>query len=202
MNVLVITCSAQQQKSSSYNLAQTMLKQLASINTIEVEYFDATRLPHIDSLYADAVCTGQQPHDTNQGSLALSDRLIASLEFADVVIIASPMHNYFLPSSLKSWIDHIVRAGKTFEITATGKQALLNDKPVYILISSGGFFLNANATQPDFFTPYMKEVLGTIGLKNMHFFALEGTALSHNLVQPQIDKLKREICEHLVTHFS
>ncbi len=198
MNVLVINSSPQQDESSAYSVVQTIITRLLELNTTEVEHIDATALPHIDKAYARALCSVDNEHDSSYGSLALSDRLISSLEVADVVIIASPIHNYSLPSGLKSWVDHVVRAGRTFEITATGKRALLDDKPVYILISSGGVFSGKDANQPDFFTPYMKEVMATIGLNNIQFFSIEATVGDKISVQQRIEDVQHQVREHLM----
>lgn len=203
MKVLLINSSPQQRESSTYRLAQEMLNQLsvnAGMNVVDVslEEVDATVLPHIDSAYAAALCAPHIEHDESVGSLAISNRLIESLESADVVIITSPMHNYSLPSGLKSWVDHVVRAGKTFAITAEGKQALLTDKPVYILVSAGGIFSGKEAYQPDFFTPYLKEVLSTIGLTSLQFITIEGTAGEHDVVQKKIDNIQRQVSDYLL----
>jgi FMN-dependent NADH-azoreductase len=198
MNVLVINCSPKKTESSTYRVAKAMIKQLSGIKATKVKLLDATALPHIDSSYASSLCSSDDGFDSQQGSLALSDQLITSLVLANIVIIASPMHNYTLPSCLKSWIDHVVRAGKTFEITSTGKKPLLVDKPVYILVSAGGSFSGEAAYQPDFFTPYMTEVLATIGLNNPLFFAIEGTVSSKELLQQRIESVQRRVCEHLV----
>ena len=199
MNVLVINCSPKQTESSSYYVAQSMIATLSNSVPVEVEIIDATRLPHIDSAYADALCSPDCHHDLSVGSLALSEQLIASLDAADMVIIASPMHNYSVPSSLKSWIDHVVRAGKTFKITATGKHPLLEAKPVYILVSSGSTFSGEAAYQPDFFTPYMKAVLATIGQNQVFFFPIEGTVSTKAFVQQKIETIQRRVSEHLAT---
>ncbi|MBD1577035.1 NAD(P)H-dependent oxidoreductase [Vibrio sp. S11_S32] len=199
MNVLLVNSSPKQHQSSSYILVQGIVKQLAKSSTVEVDEVDVTKLPHIDADYASALCTPDGQYDQTVGSLSTSNQLIASLEAADMVIIASPMHNYSLPSGLKCWIDHVVRAGKTFELTSAGKHPLLNDKPVYILISSGGVFSGEQAYQPDFFTPYMTQVLAAIGLNNVHFFTIEGTAASGEIVQQKIESMTKHIQQHLAT---
>ncbi|MEN8618446.1 FMN-dependent NADH-azoreductase [Shewanella baltica] len=199
MKILVINCSPQQLASSTYSVAQAMIDQLTDLHELNIDMLDATGLPHIDSDYANSLCAADNAHDLNKGSLAISDRLICSLERADLVIIASPMHNYSVPSCLKSWLDHVVRAGKTFNITATGKQALLADKPVYVLVSSGGVFSGEAAYQPDFFTPYIQAILATIGLNSVLFFTIEGTANRTDLVQQKIADVQRRVCEHLAT---
>lgn len=201
MKVLVINGSPKQNKSSTYLVAKTMIEQLKVSRLVNVEHIDTTALPHIDTAYADTLCSIDANYGENKGSLALSDQLIYSLNGADIVIITSPMHNYSLPSCLKSWIDHVVRAGKTFEITSTGKRALLIDKPVYVLISSGGVFSGKGAYQPNYFTPYMKSVLATIGFKNPHFFTIEGTAESNTLVKKRIEEVEHQVCKHLAETF-
>jgi FMN-dependent NADH-azoreductase len=179
-----------------------MIEQLSAIGSVELNEIDVTTLVHVDVDYAIALCSQEKPHVQAVGSLATSNQLITSLEQADVVIIASPMHNYSLPSGLKCWVDHVVRAGRTFEITSTGKRGLLSDKPVYIFISAGGVFSGEGAYQTDFFTPYMTEVLATIGLMNVIFFTIEGTAATPVIVQKQVKYVHEQVREHVMSTFS
>ena len=86
------------------------------------------------------------------------------------------MHNYTVPSVLKSWLDHVVRIGITFNSTPEGKVGTLPDRPVYIAVSSGGWRTGEHARQPDFLEPYLRAILGTIGLKQLHFFSLQATS--------------------------
>jgi len=93
------------------------------------------------------------------------------------VVIATPMHNFTVPAALKAWIDHIVRVRRTFDVTAQGKVGALHDRPVFVAVSSGGRFSGERTHQPDFLTPYLKAILGTIGLHDLTFFSVEGSAL-------------------------
>ena len=92
-----------------------------------------------------------------------------------MIVIGTPMHNLSLPSALKAWIDHVVRARRTFSLTKHGKVGTLRDRPVFIAVSSGGRFSGEHAHQPDFLTPYLKTILGMIGLRDLTFFSVEGT---------------------------
>jgi FMN-dependent NADH-azoreductase len=112
-----------------------------------------------------------------EGSMSLSKELIQELESADFVVIATPMHNFTVPVALKAWIDHVVRVRRTFNVTAQGKLEALRDRPVFVAVSSGGRFSGDRAHQPDFLTPYLKAILGTIGLHDLTFFSIEGSAL-------------------------
>lgn len=199
MNVLLINSSPQQQNASTYCVAQTLLEQLSQNNEVVLQEVNVTTIPHVDSAYAAALGSIHGEHDESVGSLAISNQLITSLECADVLIIVSPMHNYSVPSGLKNWIDHVVRIGKTFDVSPTGKQGLLSDKPVYILISSGGSFSSQEAYQPDFFTPYMKAILATIGLNNVVFFSVEGTVGHSNEIHQKIAAVQNELRAYLLT---
>jgi FMN-dependent NADH-azoreductase len=90
------------------------------------------------------------------------------------------MHNFTVPSALKAWIDHIVRVRRTFNATADGYAGTLRDRPVFVAVSSGGRFSGQRARQPDFLTPYLTAILGTIGLHDLTFFSTEGSALGGN----------------------
>jgi FMN-dependent NADH-azoreductase len=109
--------------------------------------------------------------------MSRSEELIQELESADFVVIATPMHNFTVPAALKRWIDHVVRIRRTFNATAEGKVGALRDRPVFVAVSSGGRFSGERTHQPDFLTPYLKAILGTIGLHDLTFFSVEGTAL-------------------------
>ncbi|MCG6230128.1 FMN-dependent NADH-azoreductase [Vibrio furnissii] len=200
MKILLINSSPRQQTSSTYALAQSLLLRVSTLTPVSVTEENVTRLAQVDSEYSISVASIEQQHDESTGSLAVSNRLIDDLIAADLVIVASPMHNFSLPAGLKSWVDHVVRAQKTFAITPTGKLGLLDDKPVYVLISSGGTFSGNNAYQPDFFTPYMKEILSTIGINSVSFFAIESTVSSHEVIENNIEFIRQKLLSHLEEH--
>ena len=102
-----------------------------------------------------------------------SDALIAELRSADIVVLDTPMHNFSVPAVLKSWIDHVVRPCRTFRNTPNGKVGLLRDRPVYMILASGGL-LSEGTGQSDYLTPYLRYVFGTMGLRRFEAFALDG----------------------------
>jgi FMN-dependent NADH-azoreductase len=131
-------------------------------------------LPHPDQAFADAsLMAAADRGAAESGALTLSETLIAELETADLVMIDTPMHNFTLPSALKSWIDHVVRAGRTFASTADGKVGLLRDRPVLVVITCGGRFSDTRTGQTDFLTPYLRYVLATMGLCDVSTLRLE-----------------------------
>jgi FMN-dependent NADH-azoreductase len=78
---------------------------------------------------------------------------------------------------LKAWIDHVARVRRTFNLGKEGKVATLRDRPVFVAVASGGRYSGRAARQPDFLTPYLKAIFGMIGLHDITFFSIEGSAL-------------------------
>src|SRR5690606_26935747 len=118
MSILRITCSPRGAASESHRLAQAIIGRIACADAAAAESVvevDAGRLPHVAPDYAAALCAAADPAGpvAERGSLGLSSRLIASLAQADYVVIATPMHNFTVPSALKAWIDHVVRVRHT-----------------------------------------------------------------------------------------
>ena len=103
----------------------------------------------------------------------MSERYIGELEAADWVVIGTPMNNFSVPSTLKAWIDHIVRIRRTFRSAPGGKIGLLADRPVIVVSAHGGYIGGTPAYQPDFLTPYLRAIFETIGLKQVEFLPLQ-----------------------------
>ena len=75
-----------------------------------------------------------------KAALHLSDHLTEELLSSDLLVIASPMWNFGIPSSLKAWIDHVVRAGKTFNYAGAAIEGLAKGKRAILVLASGGVF--------------------------------------------------------------
>ena len=182
MQILHVSCSPRGQASESCRISQKIIgfllrKEPDAILVNRVICGGA--IPHIDQSYATAL-GATQPSSAErfpQGSMSQSEELIQELESSDFVVIGTPMHNFTVPSVLKAWIDHIVRVRRTFNVTPDGKVGALRDRPVFVAVSSGGRFSGERARQPDFLTPYLKAILATIGLQDLTFFSVEGSAL-------------------------
>jgi FMN-dependent NADH-azoreductase len=185
MRILHVICSPRAQDSESYALSRKiighLLKRDPSATVVNREIAGGALL-HIDDSYATALGATQESlaETCPNGSMSQSEELIHELEISDFVVIATPMHNFTVPSTLKAWIDHVVRVRRTFQATPDGDVGLLWDRPVFVAVSSGGRFSGTRARQPDFLTPYLRASLGTIGLRDLIFFAVEGTALAPN----------------------
>jgi FMN-dependent NADH-azoreductase len=182
IRILHVSCSPRGQASESYRISQKIIgfllqKEPAAILVNRV--IGGGAISHIDESYATALGATEQSSAElfPQGAMSQSEELIQELENSDVVVIGTPMHNFTVPSVLKAWIDHIVRIRRTFNVTRDGKVGALRDRPVFVAVSSGGKFSGERARQPDFLTPYLRAILGTIGLHDLTFFSVEGSAL-------------------------
>lgn len=123
-------------------------------------------LPHLDA---------QTLTSIGEGKPVIGDTLIEEVKAADVIVLGVPMYNFGVPSSLKAWFDHIARAGSTFKYTESGPVGLLTSKKVYVVTSRGGYHKGA-AT--DLEVPFLKTILGFIGLTDVEFIYAEGLNLT------------------------
>ncbi len=103
-----------------------------------------------------------------------SDEAIAELMDADAIVIDAPVYNFQIPSTLKTWIDHICRANKTFSYSENGPQGLVKGKKVYVAISSGGIYSDGPMKAYDFIEPYLRGLLGFLGMTDLTVYRAEG----------------------------
>jgi FMN-dependent NADH-azoreductase len=178
MNILHIDCSPRLE-SHSRGLSVAIVQKLLEVSpaaSITRRDLGANPLPHATADYATTLSSPATLAAPVKGSLDCAEELIHEVEAADVIVLGTPMHNLTVPSVLKAWIDQIVRAGRTFKSTPAGKVGMLRDRPVFIGIASGGVFSGERANQPDFLTPYLSVLLGSIGLKTLQFMSVQATA--------------------------
>jgi FMN-dependent NADH-azoreductase len=145
-------------------------------------------LPVVDASWVGAAYTPESSRTAPQSkALAASDSLINDLEQADEYVFGVPMHNFSIPSTLKLWIDQVVRVGKTFSYGATGATGLLTGKKATLLLASGGEYGKGSAMASfDFVTPYLKTLLGFIGITDVAIITASGTAqLMSGKLDPQ-----------------
>src|SRR6185369_10595566 len=158
----------------------------------------AETLPHVTGAVLGAALTPAEKRSPEQAeTAALADRLIEEIEAADVILLAVPMYNFSVPSTFKAWIDHIVRAGRTFRYGAEGPVGLLQNKKVFVVASRGGVYSNGPGKSMDFHEPYLRGVLGFIGLKDVTFIYAEGLNISPETATGAIDGARATIAELL-----
>ena len=131
--------------------------------------------PVLDEAALGALFTPVDQRSPEQAArVALDDALIAEIQAHDTLVLGVPMYNFGVPVQLKSWIDAIARTGVTFRYTETGPEGLLKGKKVYVALARGGLYRDtANDSQ----VPYLKSVLGFLGLSDVSFIYAEGLAM-------------------------
>ncbi len=137
---------------------------------------EAHPLPHINSAWVGAVFTPADAQTAEQkATLAASDTATAQLLAADAIVIASGMNNFGIPSTLKAWVDHIVRMGKTFKYTPEGVPTGLvpAGKKLYLVDARGGIYSGVPFNHQ---LPYLKDILGFIGITDVTEIVAEGLA--------------------------
>lgn len=179
MNVLQINSSARLltdgQGSHSTRLAMELVEALAAQQSaVNVVVRDLARQPHpaLDEEALAALFTPAEARTSEQAQrVALDDELIAQVQRADALVIAAPMYNFGVSSQLKNWIDAISRARVTFRYTEAGPEGLLKGKKVYVVLTRGGVYRD---TPQDSQAPYLRTVLGFLGMTDVEFIYAEG----------------------------
>jgi FMN-dependent NADH-azoreductase len=176
--ILNITSSPRGAASSSIQLANVIIDKLRAAHPdAVVETVDLVNLhfPHLEESHLTSFFTPAEKHSAaDKAAIRHSDQMIRSIQEADILVIGAPMYNFSIHSTLKAWIDHIVRSGVTFRVSEGHPEGLIKGKKVYVAISSGGIYSEGPMKSYDFIEPYLRFILGFIGLTDMTFFRAEG----------------------------
>ena len=190
-NVLIIESSARQQDSISRQLTQQFISQWQAAHPadrITVRDVALNPVPHLDAnLLGGWMKPSEQRNDDEQISLDRSNELTDELLAADVLVLAAPMYNFAIPSTLKAWLDHVLRAGVTFKYTPTGPQGLLTGKRAIVLTARGGIHTGATSDHQE---PYLRQVMAFIGIHDVTFIHAEGVNLSGDFQEKGINHAK------------
>ena len=198
--ILHIDSSPLGERSVSRKLTAKVLNDLKAKhpdNKIITRDFGATPLPHLSGMTIGAFFTPpNQRSEAFTEAIKLSDQAVDELLAADVIVIGVPMWNFGIPSSLKAWIDHVVRAGRTFKYGAAGPETLLPPgKKVIIVSSRGGIYSEGPMKMMDFQETYLKAVLGFIGLHDVSFIRAEGVAMGEEAVKNAVQAAEAQLVE-------
>lgn len=171
-NILHIDSSARTDGSITRSLSQAFVERLSSADTqVVTRDIGVEAPPLLTENWVGANFTPDEARTpAQQDTLALSDTLIAELEAADTIVLGVPVYNFGVPAAFKAWIDLVARARKTFKYTENGPVGLLEDKKAYLVIASGG---TASGSDIDFATPYVRHVLGFLGIHDVSVIAAD-----------------------------
>jgi FMN-dependent NADH-azoreductase len=194
MNILQINSSARSSGSQSTQLASGIVERLVSqIPEASVTMRDLASNPHPmqDEATLQALFTSKEQRTLEQAErVALDDALIAEIQEADILVLGVPMYNFGVPAQLKHWIDAIARAGVTFKYTENGPIGLLQGKQVFAALTRGGLHKD---TPADTIVPYLRTVLGFLGMQDVRMIFAEGLAMGAETADQSLRAAQSEI---------
>lgn len=136
---------------------------------------------------------GEAPPAVVEDVEKVSEATISELMSADIVVIGVPIYNFNIPSTLKAWLDTVIRAGKTFSYASGQVEGLVKDKKVYLAVSAGGVYSDGPMKAYNFAVPYLQASLGFLGMTDISTFWAEGCdvpGLKETALQKAIDSVR------------
>jgi FMN-dependent NADH-azoreductase len=196
MHILQINSSARGGQSQSSRLAGDIVARLRAAHpeaSLAVRDLAREPLPELDEAALGALFTPADRRTPEQAArVAQDDARIAEVQAADVLVLGVPMYNFGVPAQLKNWIDAIARAGVTFRYTANGPEGLLRGKKAYVALTRGGLYRN---TPADTQVPYLRSVLGFLGITDVEFVYAEGLAMGAEAERAAFESAAAQIAE-------
>lgn len=196
-SILLVTSSPRGDASHSSRVATELaqsLRDAAPGGTLAVRDLAREPLPHIDPAFATGIRAAAGERDAGQArAIAVSDAAVDELLAADVVVIATGIINFGISSTLKSWVDHIARAGRTFRYGADGPQGLVTGKKAYLVVASGGVYSQGPAAAYDHAVPYLRSVLGFLGITDVEVIRIEGVAMGAEAEQQALAAARAQV---------
>ncbi len=179
--ILHITSSPRGEDSNSTRLGRRIIEKLrnqypgstVTVNDLvendyehlQIEQIGAFKIPPEDQTSA------------QRAALRVSDHTVEELLDADIIVISFPLYNFNIPSSLKAWIDHAVRPGMTFTYATGRPEGLLKGKKVYLAMAANGVYSDGPMKPFNFAEPYLRYILGFVGLTDITLFRIEGSGI-------------------------
>lgn len=196
MKILHLISSPRGEASFSIKLGNAVVKKLTEANpesTVKTHSLVSAPFPHLEEVHLNSFYTPLENHTPElTEAVKHSNEAIAEIQDADVIVIGVPMYNFGIHSTLKAWIDHVARAGQTFKYGENGPEGLVKGKKIYLAISSGGVYSEGPMKAYDFTEPYLRAVLGFLGMVDVTAFRVEGVNmpdLKDNALENAISKI-------------
>jgi FMN-dependent NADH-azoreductase len=172
--VLVLNSSVSGDASVSRELVQSVVDRLTRPGVAITERdLGADPIPHLTPATVGTVRGADPITPVEVEARALADGLIAELKASDVLVIGAPMYNFAIPTGLKAWFDHVLRAGATFRYSEAGPEGLVTGKKAIVVLSRGGLYSEGPAVGLDFQEPHLRTLLGFMGVTDVTFVRAE-----------------------------
>lgn len=177
-NILIVDSAATGEASVSRRLTAELESILRGRGPVRIVRRDvgSNPIPHLTAETTAAIRGAEAATEAAREALALSDTLIAELEAADIVVIGAPMYNFGMPSTLKAWFDHVLRAGITFRYSQAGPEGLLKGRKAIVIESRAGLYSSGPSAAMDSQEPHLRTLLGFMGFDDATFVRVEKLA--------------------------
>lgn len=195
--ILVVNSSVSGDESVSRTLVEdTVQRLLAASPRARVTRRDLGNAP-VPHLTPTTVAGVRADATTEQevAARALSDELIAELQQSNTLVIGAPMYNFSIPSTLRSWFDHVLRPRVTFAYGDSGPRGMLEGIRAIVIESRGGLYSEGPGSVLDFQEPYLKQLLGFVGITDVAFIHAERTGFGPEARDAAIEHAKVQIDE-------
>jgi FMN-dependent NADH-azoreductase len=200
--VLVLNSSVSGEASASRALVQTAVDALSRPGVAIIERdLGADPIPHLtpDTV---GVLRGADPVTPAQiAARSLQQELIGELKDSDVIVIGAPMYNFAIPSGLKTWFDHVLRAGETFKYSEAGPEGLVTGKKAIVVLSRGGLYSEGPAAALDSQEPHLRTLLGFMGVTDVTFVRAEKLGFGPAAVEEAMGAAREQIGSVIDTDF-
>ncbi len=196
MKILQINASPRRESGNSTKLANQVTASVLAKHpeaAVTVRDLGATPVTVLDEAALGALFTPADQRTAEQSAVVAEyDTLIAEVQAHDTIVLGVPMYNFGVPVQLKAWLDAIARAGVTFRYTENGPEGLLKGKTVYVALARGGLY---RGTPNDSQVPYLKTILGFIGLTDVRFIYAEGLNMGPEAAAKGFEQAQADIAE-------
>ena len=195
--ILLITASPRGERSVSRALSTSFAQMWAQHHpndTVLLRDLGHHPVPHVTEpwvLGAFAPADAQTPE--SKSAIAVSDQLVDEFLSCDRFIFGVPMYNFNIPSTLKAYIDQIVRAGRTFAVGPNGYEGLVKDRKALFILSSGGAYGAAPMSAYNFQEPYLRAIFGFIGVTDVQVITADSMNMGDDAA-----KLARQKAENIL----
>ena len=180
--ILLVESSPRGSDSYSHQAARSIVNELQQHGPgakVVVRDLGQNPPPHVGQAFITGIYAAPEQRTPEQAkAIELSDTFIDELFAADTIVMAVPMHNFGLPSTLKAWIDHVSRREHTFTFSSNGPEGLVKGKRAILVLASGAVYSNGPMKAFDFAEPYLRAALGFIGITDVEAVRVEGVAMS------------------------
>jgi FMN-dependent NADH-azoreductase len=202
--VLVLTSSALGAASVSNQLVQdtlALLRQQDRDLRVTTRDLGGNPIPHLTAESATTLRGAEPANAAQAAARALSDELIAELKAADTLVVGAPMYNFGIASTLKTWFDHVSRAGITFRYSESGAVGMLEGKRAIVVESRGGSYSDGPEKALDSQEPHLRNLLSFMGITNVMFVRAENLAFGPEAREKAIDAARAQLAEVIENEF-